>query len=108
MEITERIIDRNTPTCVGKTYLALDVSLYKRKHPHVRGEDQIGNNMNAAKQETPPRAWGRPSGDSATNDIIRNTPTCVGKTSGRGNLSDRFRKHPHVRGEDIFFDVHES
>ena len=32
-------VDGNTPTCVGKTFLALSRMRSRRKHPHVRGED---------------------------------------------------------------------
>ena len=29
----------NTPTCVGKTYIDIDLLPEIEKHPHVRGED---------------------------------------------------------------------
>ena len=31
----------NTPTCVGKTGLLLEVQRLREKHPHVRGEDLV-------------------------------------------------------------------
>ena len=32
----------------------------------------------------------------------RNTPTGVGKTSGKGKSFAKWWKHPHGRGEDVF------
>ena len=31
----------------------------RRKHPHVRGEDEPSVNVQTAAAETPPRMWGR-------------------------------------------------
>ena len=53
--------------------------------------------------ETPPRAWGRPVSASITAIGRRNTPTGVGKTSLPQKRPNKTRKHPHGRGEDIFF-----
>ena len=38
-EDIEKLEDRNTPTCVGKTYAGGPVQFDREKHPHVRGED---------------------------------------------------------------------
>ena len=73
-------IDRNTPTCVGKTNLGIG------KHD--------------AEPETPPRAWGRQTLLEARKRTVRNTPTCVGKTHTMLIAYWTHRKHPHVRGED--------
>ena len=35
--------------------------------------------------------------------MLRNTPTCVGKTSFFSHRMRTHWKHPHVRGEDAFF-----
>ena len=51
-------------------------------------------------QETPPRAWGRPSTPTQTDLAWRNTPTCVGKTYRLFHQQLAIEKHPHVRGED--------
>ena len=71
-----------------------------QKHPHVRGEDCRPMKMIFGHKETPPRAWGRHIAIWDESYIEGNTPTCVGKTPGPGQLSDLVRKHPHVRGED--------
>ena len=92
----------NTPTCVGKTTQAQIAPHPSRKHPHVRGEDLCARYEVSVFIETPPRAWGRrqfPSGNVPTR---RNTPTCVGKTTTRASCVELMKKHPHVRGEDIF------
>ncbi len=34
--------------------------------------------------------------------VIRNTPTCVGKTAPRSSSGIQPEKHPHVRGEDTY------
>ena len=51
-------------------------------------------------EETPPRAWGRPSPEVAAATEARNTPTCVGKTRQPTLNAKLLEKHPHVRGED--------
>ena len=95
-----RLLSRNTPTCVGKTWRSALGRFAGQKHPHVRGEDGTHRGLVCCDGETPPRAWGRPIRYGQQPEIERNTPTCVGKTlwpqaQGRGT-----EKHPHVRGED--------
>ena len=70
----------NTPTCVGKTYLKKVLTTLIEKHPHVRGEDTWTVMLVLTTGETPPRAWGRPFIRVKSFFLIRNTPTCVGKT----------------------------
>ena len=36
---------RNTPTCVGKTKYLTPLQLLNWKHPHVRGEDRLADNL---------------------------------------------------------------
>ena len=91
----------NTPTCVGKTVLAVCRSATTRKHPHVRGEDRPHAKRTTQPMETPPRAWGRLQKPRREVEAVGNTPTCVGKTSTRLDTRPPLRKHPHVRGEDF-------
>ena len=93
--------DRNTPTCVGKTYTWRVLLFSREKHPHVRGEDREWLKQRDRNLETPPRAWGRPSKLYAFFLSARNTPTCVGKTTTRAHWKLVEEKHPHVRGEDL-------
>ena len=74
---------RNTPTCVGKTRYRIEARYTSEKHPHVRGEDPSKKGQGGGLTETPPRAWGRRLPQPAGGACPRNTPTCVGKTSGR-------------------------
>ena len=74
-------VDRNTPTCVGKTFIMITSLRLDWKHPHVRGEDETGQRPCPDMTETPPRAWGRLHHDSRRDCMNRNTPTCVGKTA---------------------------
>ncbi len=91
----------NTPTCVGRTAAIFSSSASDRKHPHVRGED--GNRLaeDDFSKETPPRAWGGLSAQLENVARVRNTPTCVGRTSRDELRHPCERKHPHVRGEDV-------
>ena len=98
---SQRQMERNTPTCVGKTDGAGGLGSLHRKHPHVRGEDVLGSCRHLAKQETPPRAWGRLNRCYCLHLWHGNTPTCVGKTCATIFSVPSSRKHPHVRGEDL-------
>ena len=91
----------NTPTCVGKTIRNSCGTTTRQKHPHVRGEDGGLVAAGDVGKETPPRAWGRPCGVTLTMHLIRNTPTCVGKTAYTPQSMRVAKKHPHVRGEDF-------
>ena len=93
-------ISRNTPTCVGKTTWPVRPSIWPKKHPHVRGEDNLQKQSSPAQAETPPRAWGRPFDTLPPLMRFRNTPTCVGKTTAPTKTVPACEKHPHVRGED--------
>ena len=96
---------RNTPTCVGKTCNRFQHRKTTWKHPHMRGEDAHGSQPMNSKLETPPHAWGRLPIEREKIITERNTPTCVGKTRF-GNFTLRgSRKHPHMRGEDLFYNV---
>ena len=93
-------LDRNTPTCVGKTADSLVTYPISDEHPHVRGENRPKTSLASEAPETPPRAWGKRMQVEWATIETRNTPTCVGKTLA--GLSSRHmpRKHPHVRGEN--------
>ncbi len=91
---------RNTPTCVGKTPQQLALSRICEKHPHLRGEDSLSDDHVVVFVETPPPAWGRRVAIEGFAAKHRNTPTCVGKTRERFYSACKIRKHPHLRGED--------
>ena len=66
----------------------------------MRGEDPILLRITKGVKETPPHAWGRLSTQSREASILRNTPTCVGKTFEIPDQNTLWWKHPHMRGED--------
>ena len=66
----------------------------------MRGEDSCASNSTTRREETPPRAWGRQQAYLVPRKGKRNTPTCVGKTKHALAWWLKWRKHPHVRGED--------
>ena len=90
----------NTPTFVGKTPVQRSTASFRKKHPHVRGEDASTTCFSVTARETPPRSWGRPYLPLDAALLGRNTPTFVGKTPPAARSCCRGRKHPHVRGED--------
>ena len=93
-------IQRNTPTCVGKT-APCPFGVFKGwKHPHMRGEDGKGRDRHEIGKETPPHAWGRQHVRNFIVALGRNTPTCVGKTNSQRTRRGPSWKHPHMRGED--------
>ncbi len=94
------LLNRNTPTGVGKTGSEFPWRRSRRKHPHGRGEDERSKTLTLVAVETPPRAWGRLSPRQALGRAGGNTPTGVGKTRRRRCRRARRRKHPHGRGED--------
>ena len=94
------LIQRNTPTHVGKTGRILRTASGIRKHPHARGEDLTRLEACTASLETPPRTWGRQPKHATAENHVRNTPTHVGKTAAEGKAQLLPRKHPHARGED--------
>ncbi len=52
--------------------------------------------------ETPPPAWGRRKPEGGRMRTGGNTPTCVGKTHASFMIAERLKKHPHLRGEDLY------
>ena len=76
---------RKTPTGVGKSAQMAIIGGLRQKHPHDRGEDMALLIAAAAYVETPPRLWGRPALDVDRPEVVRNTPTPVGKTTEKGD-----------------------
>ena len=85
---------------MGKTTTVCGFPGMIKKHPHARGEDPAPTYTTAGTGETPPRAWGRPFSPARSRNLLRNTPTRVGKTIYPCWTLYRSRKHPHARGED--------
>ncbi len=94
------VVERNTPTGVGKTRKIWNQRCQWRKHPHGRGEDSYAETGRKALEETPPRAWGRLPSLANPVNMNGNTPTGVGKTWPTTPELTTTQKHPHGRGED--------
>ena len=77
----DNLRDRNIPTCVGKTLRSQERSRQYRKHPHLRGENDLESVGIASRLETSPPAWGKLPPAFTSPVCPRNIPTCVGKTA---------------------------
>ena len=95
----------NTPTGVGKTEFNQVTQAAIQKHPHRRGEDCSLPRSPAPWSETPPQAWGRHYPNFNPLNRSRNTPTGVGKTVCVTTKNGPLQKHPHRRGEDLYWNV---
>ena len=91
---------RNIPTCVGKTAPANASSHGTAEHPHMRGENRSREDSPAFAHGTSPHAWGKRGIQHRHTPIIRNIPTCVGKTLGWWVWHNTDAEHPHMRGEN--------
>ncbi len=78
--VTGHLLDRFTPTDVGKTV-----------------ERPIHLTLNGG---SPPQTWGRRTVLAVAGLSARFTPTDVGKTSPRRHIAPSVAVHPHRRGED--------
>ena len=93
-------LDRNIPTCVGKTCCGLRHNGHISEHPHVRGENDACATELGTCFGTSPRAWGKPFQLRPKDFSSRNIPTCVGKTLLENCVIQIPAEHPHVRGEN--------
>ncbi len=69
---------RFTPTCVGTSFHIEQAFRAAPVHPHVRGDEVIGERRLGECRGSPPRAWGRGVGLLEDRVERRFTPTCVG------------------------------
>ena len=74
-----RHLARITPTCVGKAW-KYPVRLHRRwDHPHMCGESINITTADAAYGGSPPHVWGKLILNVHVKNVLRITPTCVGK-----------------------------
>ena len=95
-----KLVDRNIPTCVGKTDGRPEKKPALPEHPHMRGENFAIMKRTGEMAGTSPHAWGKHREGAARVARNRNIPTCVGKTVRRRRRRDREPEHPHMRGEN--------
>ena len=72
------------------------------KHPRLRGEDPPIAAPKVPLMETPPLTRGRLEGEHARGDLGGNTPAYAGKTTISFVVILMRRKHPRLRGEDLY------
>ena len=70
-------------------------------HPHVCGENMMGDVLVGVRLGTPPRVWGKLSTLPKFSIMPRYTPTCVGKTIAARIVKHYVEVHPHVCGENV-------
>jgi len=66
----------------------------------MRGEDGSTRCRATCISGSPPHAWGRRYYCGLELELVRFTPTCVGKTPKARVSLHRVSVHPHMRGED--------
>ena len=94
-----RVVDRFTPTRVGKAAQPQPTALPRRVHPHPRGESYILPVSVSQRNGSPPPAWGKPWIVDQVDTEDRFTPTRVGKALPRCKAWRTRTVHPHPRGE---------
>ena len=91
---------RTTPDGAGTTPHRSGGPSGPTDHPHVRGDDDLTNEIAEMTGGPPPHARGRRLHDPADLAAAGTTPACAGTTTcgpGRPSLA---RDHPRVRGDD--------
>jgi len=86
---------------VGKTRTCWRTWTGRPVHPHACGEDRPRLVHKAPYCGSPPRVWGRPLLAMRVYQLIRFTPTRVGKTNEGSRRWPTNTVHPHACGEDM-------
>ena len=98
---------RFTPTRVGTTSpFAWSRSAFA-VHPHARGDNKSVCLVQARFCGSPPRAWGQLVVSVDQPHQHRFTPTRVGTTTQRKEISLRSPVHPHARGDNFLSSISE-
>ncbi len=91
---------RFTPTCVGKIGLSARCVAMTSVHPHMRGENPPNTKLIKHSFGSPPHAWGKFAILRWRRNLLRFTPTCVGKIKIPISCNRMAAVHPHMRGEN--------
>ncbi len=97
------LLDRDTPTCVGKRIAYNRLWIQLKGHPHVCGEEAGKSATEQSNLGTPPRVWGREHHHILPSGGIGDTPTCVGKRYTIMGAKLLIEGHPHVCGEEKMY-----
>ena len=68
------------PACAGNTKVAHTCELKLRDHPRMRGEHEIGDDMDELLQGSSPHARGTPTGRASEHQPHGIIPACAGNT----------------------------
>ena len=91
---------RSTPTRVGTTRDACQITHLSTVHPHARGDNHPGVAIECLPYGPPPRAWGQLVIKKTLNYYLRSTPTRVGTTCETLRALYSPAVHPHARGDN--------
>ncbi len=91
---------RITPACAGKTKVYTRYKYQQMDHPRVCGENNCSLSKCKWRGGSPPRVRGKPSCSSFSDNAIRITPACAGKTQFRVWRLSPGSDHPRVCGEN--------
>ena len=94
--------DRNIPAYAGKTYSTAFQRWVLQKHPRIRGENYTFWIIAPSQPETSPHTRGKLCDARYTRLDKGNIPAYAGKTFDSGSSGEQDRKHPRIRGENVF------
>ena len=95
------MIQRFTPTGVGKSGDVAQRQTLLSVHPHRCGEILIPDVIDSNRNGSPPQVWGNPSFPRWRIDWSWFTPTGVGKSIVRLRQFSAVEVHPHRCGEIV-------
>ena len=97
----ERVQERLTPACAGKTAAMRLAFSATGAHPRVCGENQEVAVCAFGAAGSPPRVRGKPQILSGSVRVRGLTPACAGKTRAGARTRASVRAHPRVCGENL-------
>ena len=106
-EMNEKIKDRITPACAGKSKGLSEKLAEERDHPRVCGEKLDFLHLPHVQLGSPPRVRGKESGEEKTYYSNLITPACAGKRVFLDGSSTMDEDHPRVCGEKLVYHLRE-
>ena len=91
---------RFTPTCVGTMCPGPRRARPITVHPHMRGDNRVGQAFRRSSSGSPPHAWGQYVLQRPAQLALRFTPTCVGTIAPTRCRGWPSAVHPHMRGDN--------
>ena len=91
---------RFTPTGVGTISIIRARAIPTSVHPHGRGDNEAGTDLDNRRIGSPPRAWGQYLAALVGGAAARFTPTGVGTIGDNAARLQFHTVHPHGRGDN--------